>query len=162
MRRFLVLGLAVLLALPVLLAGCGDETENTQTFETPEGEVTVRKNAPPGESELKARVYPGADYIEGTANSSSVSGERGDITYASASFMTDDAYDAVSDFYRGELGEPYITSEEDEGAQAVWVRNNEDQTVTSVTVRENSPEQGKVTIDISTVGGTGIPSIPGP
>jgi hypothetical protein len=128
MRRMI---LAVLLSALVLLlmiaAGCGD----SETIETPGGSVQVdqgddkivieegdesatleQPQEAPSEDDLGAPIYPGAEYD--AENSGIVNYSSGDASAFSgtARFVSEDSFNTVVDWYRGELGEPVSSTSE--------------------------------------------------
>ncbi|MEW6552847.1 MAG: hypothetical protein AB1384_00990 [Actinomycetota bacterium] len=111
---------AVVLSL-MITAGCG----NTETTETPSGHAEIdqgndktvinegdesatleQPTEAPGEDDLGAPIYPGAEYD--AENSGIVSYSSGDASAftGTARFITDDGFGDVVGWYRGRLGEP--------------------------------------------------------
>ena len=104
-------------------------------------------------------IYPGAQYVAGSGTSYTLNDGSG-TSGASGSWTTSDSYDKVVSFYTDRLGAP-ITSSDEQGRVAVWLKST-DQSISTVTAKENSPESGKVTLEIGMMSGTNLNGVPGP
>jgi hypothetical protein len=167
LKKVLIMMLALGLAIGLLaVVGCGS---NKTTVKTPEGNVTVDESGgdsevtyggetykssdkAPTEAELGAPVYPGADYVEGSGGSGSITSEGGVLSGASGEFTTSDSFDQVVAYYKGKMGEPML--EETTGEKtAYWLVSKGEETTTTVTV---SIQGGKILITLASFGGAGI------
>jgi hypothetical protein len=141
LRKLLVMGLLAGLMVGLLvLAGCGG---NGTTVKTPEGEIEVEpdegratfteedgggsitvEQRVPTEEELGAPIYPGAELEEGSAVSVTAQDEEGMTAATGATFITDDPFQEVVDWYTDRLGTPmYI--ETGETQEAAWMSGRE-------------------------------------
>ncbi len=154
-KPFIILSLVlVAVVIPVMVLGCGND--GGTTIQTPEGDFNVGGSAPT-EAQLGVSIYPGAKYV---ANSGGSFTQSDGSSGASGTWTTSDSYDKVVSFYTNQLGEP-ISSTEDTGRVAVWVRSSDD-AISTVTATENSPQSGQVSIAIGMLEGSGLTDIPGP
>jgi hypothetical protein len=128
MRRMILAILLSALVLSLMIAtGCG----SSETIESPGGSVQVDQGddkivieegdesatleqlqEAPGEDDLGAPVYPGAEYD--AENSGIISYSSGDASAFSgtARFVSGDSFSTMVDRYRGELGEPVSSTPE--------------------------------------------------
>lgn len=161
----LVVGLAAAL---LLVTGCGGDDNS---FETPEGRVTVEEpqeegqggklkvesesgettievsEEAPSEEELGVPVYPGAEYVEGSGVSGKVtSGEGGEFETSGAEFTSADGIEQVAAWYRERLGEPMVSTPE----ETTWIFREESGLITTVILQV---EEGLTKITIARLSG---------
>ncbi len=156
-KTFLILSLIlVVVAVPAIVLGCG--SKNSTTIPTPQGNVNIQGgDQAPTEAQLGVAIYPGATYVAGSGGSYA---QSDGTSAASGNWTTSDSFDKVVSFYTGKIGAP-ISSDEQGGRVAVWILSS-DTAITTVTATENSPSNGKVSIEIGMLQGSGLTGVPGP
>ncbi len=167
-RQFLALALSCILlaSFAFALISCGKKT-----IETPEGKITVEEESgkikteegelswsgkAPTEEQLGVPIYPDAKYVEGTGGSWSATTEQGTGTAASATFTTNDSFEKVVNFYKDKLSGSEYYAFEQEGRKSGQFVVRGTNTVTTISVFEDTSHGGKVSITISKMGGTNI------
>jgi hypothetical protein len=162
-KAWTLLLLSVLLMTVLVVSGCGSENNTEEPVEdnivvekSPEGgqggKVTVEGESGettyevgeeiiPTEAELGAPLYPGAQYVAGSAIPAKITTADGEVTLIKAEFTTAKAKDLIVKWYTSRLGEPPGIEE----GETYWVYGNEagDKIIVSVKAEGNG---AKITI----------------
>lgn len=89
-----------------------------------EGEVSYRiYQEAPGEEELGAPIYPGADYVPESGGSVTGVAPEGEFATVGGEFRTQDPFLKVLAWYRERLGEPFFLEESQ--STATWSRRED-------------------------------------
>ena len=149
MKKVLIVILAFALAMALMaIAGCGGDDTTTPDSEEEtvieEETVTVQEDEEvPTDEQLDSPLYPGAEYVEGSAL---IEDYGQGYVDAEALWTTDDDIDTVVAWYTGELDVEVVDASDEEKQEFFW--SWIDNTETYSILVEVSQEQGSDEVEI--------------
>ena len=154
MKKALIIILAFALAMALMaIAGCGgddtttpDSEEETVTVQEDGEEVAVETGGDeevPTDEQLDSPLYPGAEYVDGSAL---IEDYGQGYVDAEAAWTTDDDIDTVVAWYTGELDVEVVDASDEKKQEFLW--SWIDNTETYSILVEVSQEQGSDEVEI--------------
>ncbi len=158
MKKLLIILSLVLIAMLLLLSGCGN---NKQTIESDQGPITVEQKGQdsgevgmgntkadigqekqPSAEDLGFPIYDGAEYVPGSGIPATINSDNGNVSLIAGEFTTTDPLGTVADWYKAKLGEPGINGEDEKS----WIFKTDDQGSNAGVTLKVEEDKVKITI----------------